>query len=77
MALVLQFVVIPVLLAKSMTGEIISRELIVVLSTGLGIRLDKLIAAMRDRAAVNGAENSEGPIPKCFGSTCRMSFPHH
>lgn len=46
MALVLQFVAIPVLLAKSMTGEIISRELIVVLSTGLGIRLDKLIAAM-------------------------------
>lgn len=72
MALVLWFVAIPVLLAKSMSGEIISRELIVVLSTGLVIGLDKLIAAMRDRTAVNGAENSEGP---CFGSTFKM-FSH-
>ena len=43
------------LLAKSMTGEEVARELIVVLSTGLGIGPNKLIAAMRDRAAVNGA----------------------
>ena len=42
------------LLAKSMTGEEVARELIVVLSTGLGISPDKLLAAMRDRAAVNG-----------------------
>ena len=43
------------LLAKSMTGEEVARELIVVLSTGLGIGPNKLTAAMRDRAAVNGA----------------------
>ena len=43
------------LLAKSMTGEEVARELIVVLSTGFGIGPDKLIASMRDRAAVNGA----------------------
>ena len=43
------------LLSKSMTGEEIARELIVVFSTGLGIGLKMLIAAMRDRAAVNGA----------------------
>ena len=43
------------LLSKSMTGEEIARELIVVLSTGLGIGPEMLIAAMRDRAAVNGA----------------------
>ena len=65
MAVVLQFVdsqwkiqqrlVRLMLLAKSMTGEEVARELIVVLSTGLGIGPNKLIAAMRDRAAVNGA----------------------
>ena len=43
------------LLAKSLTGEEVARELIVVLSTGLGIGPDNLLAAMRDRAAVNGA----------------------
>ena len=43
------------LLSKSMTGEEIARELIVVLSTGLGIGPKMLITAMRDRAAVNGA----------------------
>ncbi len=43
------------LLAKSMTGEEVARELIVVLSTGLGIGPATLLAAMRDRASVNGA----------------------
>ena len=43
------------LLAKSMTGEEVALELIVVLSTGLGIGPNKLIATMQDRAAVNGA----------------------
>ena len=43
------------LLAKSMTGEKLARELIVVLSTGLGIGPNKLKSAMRDRAAVNVA----------------------
>ena len=38
------------LLAKSMTGEEVARELIVVLSTGFGIGPYKLIASMRDRA---------------------------
>ena len=42
------------LLSKSMTGEEIARELIHVLSANYAIRQDQLIAAMRDRAAVNG-----------------------
>lgn len=43
------------LLAKSMTGEEVAHELIVVLSTSLAITPNRLVAAMRDRAAVNGA----------------------
>ena len=43
------------LLAKSLIGEEVARELIVVLSTTLGIGTQRLLAAMRDRAAVNGA----------------------
>ena len=42
------------LLSKSMTGEEIARELIHVLSATYTIGHDQLIAAMRDRAAVNG-----------------------
>ena len=41
-------------LAKSMTGEEIARELISALSVGYGITPDRLVAAMRDRASVNG-----------------------
>ena len=41
------------LLSKSMTGEEIARELIHVLSATYTIGHDQLIAAMRDRAAVN------------------------
>lgn len=41
------------LLAKSMTGEELARELLTVLSTELGIIASHVIAAMRDRAAVN------------------------
>lgn len=41
------------LLAKSMTGEEVARQLITVLSTELGIASDLVIAAMRDRASVN------------------------
>ena len=41
------------LLARSMTGEELARQLIVCLSTELGINGDHLIATMRDRAAVN------------------------
>ena len=43
------------LFSKSMTREEIASELIVVVSTGLGIGPEMLIAAMRDRAAVNRA----------------------
>ena len=39
---------------KSMTGEEIARELIRVLSANYAIGPNQLIAAMRDRAAVNG-----------------------
>ena len=41
------------MLAKSMTGDEIARELIGVLSTSYGIASDRLLAAMRDRASVN------------------------
>ena len=41
------------LLAKSMTGEEIARELIHVLSATYIIGPDQFMAAMRDRAAVN------------------------
>ena len=40
------------LLAKSLTGEV-ARQLIVSLTTELGIESDLLIAAMHDRASVN------------------------
>ena len=41
------------LLAKSLTGEEVARQLIVSLTTELGIESDLLIAAMRDRASVS------------------------
>ena len=40
------------LLARSMTDEELARQLMVCLSTELGINGDHLIATMRDRAAV-------------------------
>ena len=36
-----------------MTGEVIARELIGMLSTSYGIASDRLLTAMRDRASVN------------------------
>jgi len=41
------------LLAKSMTGEEVARQIITVLSTEMGVRFHLLVAAMRDRASVN------------------------
>ena len=41
------------LLAKSLTGEEIARELISVLSTFLGIPSQFVVGTMRDRASVN------------------------
>ena len=41
------------LLAKSMTGEEVAQQIIVVLSTEFGIPPQSIVAAMRDRAAVN------------------------
>ncbi len=48
-----QKVVRLMLLAKSLTGEELARQLIICLSTDLGVRSDRLIACMRDRASVN------------------------
>ncbi len=48
-----QRVVRLMLLAKSMTGEEVARQLIVCLSTELGICSNNLIASMRDRTSVN------------------------
>ena len=41
------------MLAKSMAGEEIARELISVLSTNYSIASNKLLAGMRDSASVN------------------------
>ena len=41
------------LLAKSLSGEGVARQLIVSLTTELGIASNLLIAAMRDSASVN------------------------
>lgn len=41
------------MLAKSLNGEEVAREVLTVLSTELGIPGDKLLAVMRDRASVN------------------------
>ena len=43
------------LLAKSMTGDEVAQQIIVVLSTELGIAPHYIVAAMRDRASVNDA----------------------
>ncbi len=48
-----QRVVRLMLLAKSMTGEGVARQLIICLSTELGICSNNLIASVRDRASVN------------------------
>lgn len=41
------------LLAKSMTGKELARQLILCFSTELGITGDQLIASLHDRASVN------------------------
>ena len=41
------------LLAKSLTGEQIARELLFVLQAQYGVATDSLVATMRDRASVN------------------------
>ena len=48
-----QHVVKLMLLAKSLTGEEVARQLIASLTTELGIESDLLIAAMCDRTSVN------------------------
>ena len=48
-----QFVVRLMLLAKSLTGEEVARQIISTLSTELCIPSELLVAAMRDRASVN------------------------
>ncbi len=48
-----QRVVRLMLLAKSMTGEEVARQLVTTLSTELGICSNLLVASMRDRASVN------------------------
>ena len=41
------------LLAKTMTGEEIAQQIIVILSTEFGISSNLIVTAMRDRASVN------------------------
>ena len=43
------------LLAKSMKGDEVAQQIIVILSTELGIAPHYIVAAMRDRASVNDA----------------------
>ena len=53
-------------LAKSLLGDEIARELIEVLSVRLSISSARLLAAMRDRASVNGVAMR----------TLKIIFPH-
>ena len=48
-----QCVVKPMLLAKSLTGEEVACQIIISLTSELGIESDLLIAAIHDRASVN------------------------
>lgn len=60
------------LLAKSMAGEEVARQLIVCLSTELGITSNNLIASMRDRASVNNVavQTLKIVFPLMFGIGC-------
>ena len=57
------------LLAKSMTGEEVAQQIIVVLSTELGIPPQSIVAAMRDRASVNDVAMK---ISKLCATSCLM-----
>ena len=60
------------MLSKSLTGEEITHDLIQVLLVNYSISLDHLIAAMRDRASVNGVATKTVKIvyPKIFDVGC-------
>ena len=64
------------LLAKSLTGEELARQLIVCLSTELGIASNLVVAAMRDRASVNtvAVRTFKHYFPTNF--RYRVFFPH-
>ena len=61
------------LLAKSMTGVELARQLIMALSTELGVPSNLLIASMRDRASVNDVAMKtglqQGHYIGCFSHT--------
>ena len=60
------------LLAKSLTGKEVARQLILSLTTELGIESDLLIAAMRDYASVNNVaiRTLSIVIPKVLDIVC-------
>ena len=60
------------LLAKSMSGEEVAREVINVLSASYGVASDRLLAAMKDRASVNGVAMRTINIvyPQCIDVPC-------
>ena len=62
------------LLSKSMSGEEIARELVLVLSTNYGIGPDHLIASMRDRASANNVAMRTMAIvyPKVLDVGCSL-----
>ena len=63
------------LLAKSMSGDEIARELISVLSTELGITGGKLLASMRDRASTNNvAMTRTNTYKPPHSQPCRSMF---
>ena len=65
------------LLAKSLTGEVLARQLIVCLSTELGISSDMLLASMHDRSSVNYAAMRTLNIvfPKVFLYCLLLPYP--
>ena len=53
------------LLAKSLSGEEVARELLSVLSTEYGVVSSNLVAVMRDRASVNSVSGNVSQAMKC------------
>ena len=64
------------LLAKTMTGEEIAQQIIVIVSTEFGIFSNLIVAAMRDRASVNDVVMRTIKVVYNELLRCGMFLPH-
>ena len=71
------------MIAKSMTGEKLARELVSVLSINYSVSPNSLLAAMRDRASVNNVAVRTFKVVYplvvdvgCFSHTINLSGEH-